>query len=303
MVESLIVLVTGVCGFVGSAIANVLHRAGNQIIGIDRSDDYICESLDKYYKCDISNEDDIDHLLKLVPKCDVVVHVAAIISFNSFNVNMMQVNCIGTLQIGRFALATGAKQIVYISSVPIIGKPQVIPITEDNNDASPQTLYHLTKFVGEKVLQLPEFNKISVSIFRLSSPISPSMSQNRMLPLFLKKALCAEPVTLHGSGSRIQNYVDTRDVAKAVWCAINKNKSGLFLIGGQSMSNKEVAIMCNEICHSSAGIQYSGKLDLEEEYHWIISNYKSGQELGYSPEYSVKDTLTEMKKIMKNVNE
>lgn len=299
----MVILVTGACGFVGSAIANVLSKEDNKIIGIGRSAECNCELLDKYYKCDISKEADIDILIKQVVKCDVVVHVAAIISFDNFDSKMMQVNCNGTLQIGRFALATGAKQIVYISSVPIIGKPKVIPITEDNHEANPPTLYHLTKYFGEKILQLPEFEKISVCIFRLPSPISPAMPQNRMIPLFFNNAFRGEMIALNGKGERVQNYVDTRDIGKAVSFTINKFISGLYLISGQSMSNKEVATLCNKICNSNEGIRYTDKLDQEEEYRWIISNDKSSKELGYKPEYSVKDILIEMKQAMEKVTE
>jgi UDP-glucose 4-epimerase len=292
----MIVLITGANGFIGTTIANVLSKENHKIFGIGRTDYSECELFDNYYKCDISKNTDIDDLIKKVPKCDVIVHVAAIISFDSFDSKMMEVNCNGTLQIGRFAIATGAKQIVYISSVPIISKPQKVPINENNNKDNPTTLYHLTKLMGEKILQLPEFNNIVMTVLRISAPISPNMPENRMLPLFLKKAMSGEPITLNGNGGRIQNYVDTRDIGKAVQFSILKCKSGLFLIGGQSKSNYEIALICNELCNSNGYIQDTGRIDPEEEYRWIISIEKSRKELGFKPEYSIKDTLIEMKK-------
>lgn len=291
----MMILVTGACGFVGSAIVKQLKKDGNQVIGVGSSENCKCELVDTYYKCDISKKNDIDNLIKKFPKCDVVVHAAAIISFDNLDNKTIQVNCIGTQQIGRYALATGVKQIVYISSIPIVSKPENIPVTEENNKDNPFTLYHLSKLMGEKILLLPEFKKIVISILRLSAPISPDMPKDRMLPFFLKKALIGEPITLHGKGNRVQNYVDTRDVGNAVSCSIRKFKSGLFLIGGESMSNNEVANLCIEICDSKEGINFTGKLDPEEEFQWIISNGKSWSELGYKPNYTVKDVLIEMK--------
>ena len=294
----MIILITGACGFVGAEISELLNKNGNRIIGIGRSKDCKCKTIKEYYQCDISNDIDINTLMKRVPKCDVVVHVAGNISFDNFNSNIIDDNCKGTLQIGHFALLTGAKQIIYISSIQVVSKPEIVPITEVNNCEKPITLYHLTKYLGEKILQLPEFNDLTVSILRITAPISPYMPANRMLPLFITKAMNGEPIVLHGKGNRVQNYVDTRDIAKAVLCAINQIKPGLFLIGGQSISNKEIALMCNEICKSSAGVEFSGVIDPEDDYRWIISNDKSYKELGYKPEYKVIDTLIEMKDLL-----
>lgn len=299
----MIVLMTGVSGFIGSEIAKVLSKEKDfQIIGVGRSNISKGNELQQYYQCDITNESDIDELINKVPKCDVVVHLAAEISFNNFDTNLINVNCNGTLQIARFALATGVKQIVYISSVPIIGRQQVVPITEDNNSANPQTLYHLTKYMGELILQLPEFNRIKTCILRIPAPISPSMPRNRMFPLFLSSALQGRAIILHGKGLRVQNYVDTRDIGKAVLSAIYHQALGLYLIDGESMSNKEVALLCNELCNSNGRIEYSGKSDDEEENKWIISNQKSKNELHYSPQYRIKDVLTEMKQLLEKGN-
>lgn len=294
----MIILITGACGFVGTKISEILNKNGNRIIGIGRSKDSKCKIINEYYQCNISKDEDINNLVKKVPKCDVVVHVAGNISFDSLNSDVIDDNCKGTLQIGRFALLTGVKHIIYISSIQVISKPEAIPITEVNNEEKPITLYHLTKYMGEKILQLRDFNNIIVSILRITAPISPDMPSNRMLPIFINKSMKGEPIILHGKGNRIQNYVDTRDVAKAVLCTINKKRSGMFLIGGQSITNNEVALICNEICKSTAGVKYSGKIDPEDEYRWIISNDKSFKELGYEAEYRVIDTLIEMKNLL-----
>jgi nucleoside-diphosphate-sugar epimerase len=295
----MVILITGVCGFIGQTIANVLKKKGNLIIGIDKISDSDLLFLDEYYQCDITQESDIISLIKKVNKCDVVVHAAAIISYNNLNSTTIQANCNGTLQIGKFSLLSGVKQIIYISSVPIIGKPEVLPITEDNNYDKPSTLYHHTKLMGEKILLLPEFESIIICILRLTAPISPEMPQNRMLSLFINKALNNFPITLHGKGNRLQNYIDTRDIGKAVKCSIKEAASGLFLISGQSITNIEVALLCNEICNSNAGLNFSGNEDPEEEYRWVISNEKSERVLKFKPDYNITKTLTEMKNFQK----
>ena len=40
-------------------------------------------------------------------------------------------------------------------------------------------------------------------------------------------------VEIYGSGSRVQNYIDVRDIAEAIYKAVNNKANGLFLIAGR----------------------------------------------------------------------
>ena len=95
---------------------------------------------------------------------------------------------------------------------------------------------------------------------------------------------------------KIQNYIDVRDIARAVNCAIDKQSSGVFNIASEkSYSNREVAEICISLFNSTSKIIYQG-VDNEEDYQWIVSTDKAKNELGFVAKYSLQDTLKEISK-------
>ena len=97
----------------------------------------------------------------------------------------------------------------------------------------------------------------------------------------------------------IQNYIDVRDIARAVRCAIEKEANGIYNIASdKSYSNKEVAELCIKLFNSCSKISYRG-VDKEEDSRWIVSTEKAKKELGFKAFYSLEDTLKEIGKNFK----
>lgn len=285
------VLVTGVNGQIGRVIAEFLL------------DDYIVygasiepgnqTGLDIHYlQIDIAN---IGSFTSLPENVDAIVHCAAIITNDGLSNILVDANCKGVQNMAAYALKSKCKEFIYFSSLPIIGKPSQIPITENHPVTNPPTVYHSTKYFGELVLN-NLLKDINLSIFRIPSPIGRNTPVNKIIPVFVKNAIENHNYTLLGTGGRIQNYIDVRDIARAVRCAIEKEANGIFNIAsGKSYSNKEVAELCIKLFNSSSRINYQG-VDKEEDYQWIVSTEKAKNELGFEAIYSLEDTLNEIGK-------
>ena len=284
------VLITGVNGLIGSTIAERLID-NYEVIGTSIEDFNLTGLNINYYRSDISDKSTFQHLPQEI---DIIVHCAAIITHDNYSNQLLNANCIGVQNIAEYANSIKCKQLVYFSSLPIIGKPSVIPITEEH-PINPPTVYHLTKYFGEQVLRLL-LGEERVVVFRIPSPIGRKTAPNKIVPVFVQNAIQNVDFNLLGQGKRIQNYIDVRDIARAVECAIQKESYGIFNIASEkSYSNKELAELCIKLFNSKSSISYHGE-DKEEDYQWIVSTKKAHEILGFEAKYSLVETLKEIGK-------
>lgn len=284
------VLITGINGQIGRTIAELFIN-DYQIIGTSIEKENLTGFDIQYLPSDITS---LESLSVLPKDIDAIVHCAAIITNNGLSNLLVDANCRGVQNMAAYALQTTCKEFVYFSSLPIIGKPSMIPITEDH-PINPPTVYHVTKYFGELTLKLL-LKDINLSIFRIPSPIGRNTPPNKIIPVFVKHAIYNEDYTLLGRGERIQNYIDVRDIAEAVRCAVEKKANGVFNIASEkSYSNKEVAEFCIKLFNSSSNIFYKGD-DAEEDFQWIVSTEKTKKELGFVARYPLEDTLQEIGK-------
>ena len=284
------VIITGVNGLIGSTIAEYLVKEYD-VIGTSIEDDNLTGLDIQYVQSDITIKESLNSLPEHV---DVIVHCAAIISGDNFSNLLLNANCIGVQNIAYYALRSNCSQVIYFSSLPIIGKPQIVPIKEDH-PINPPTVYHITKYFGELVLK-KLLAETRLAIFRIPSPIGKKTAQNKIVPVFVKNAINNVDYTLLGNGGRIQNYIDVRDIARAVGGAIERNANGTYNIASEkSYTNKELAELCISLFNSKSSIHYDGE-DKEEDYQWIVSTEKAKRELGFTAKYSLEDTLLEIVK-------
>lgn len=286
------ILVTGSSGFVGSAICSELKQRGYDLLELSnqREDRNIPLSPNEG-KVDISNRKSLEILSESVNACDAIVHAAATLDKDLYETAVPLVNCLGTQNILWLADHWKCKRFLFISGVSVIGKPIQNPITE-NHPVESDSAYLASKFFGEQIVRLAGAQGMASTTFRVSAPVGINMHKNRFLPTIIQRALSDETIKLSGKGTRLQNYVDVRDVARAVALCIESNVSGLFNIGGsESISNYDLASRCVARCKSASKIEFSGFSDKEEGWKWNISNEKARRNFGYTPKYCIDNVI------------
>ncbi|GHU72382.1 UDP-glucose 4-epimerase [Spirochaetia bacterium] len=294
------VVVTGGYGLIGSAIADIFNSAGCKVTIINRNINNESKNKYNFVKADISNEDSVNNVVQEIKTCDVLVHAAASLYQD---MSAITSNIHGSWNIFNAALKIKCRNVIYISSIPVIGKPETIPIDE-NHAVSPKTLYHLTKYTGEQILNLPDFHELGSIILRIPAPLGPKISPKKIVPVVIDACLQNNPVKLIGKGGRIQNYINVRDIAQSVLLAteyLEKQvcKGEMFLIAGHSISNIELAKTCISLLGSSSEIIFDEKLDPEEEYRWIINGEKAKEMLGFQPKISIEESIFEIAQELK----
>lgn len=285
------VLVTGCSGFIGRYICMELMAKSYYVIGLSCGDAAV-PWVHRYINADVAADDFVNDVSVQIDQCDVIVHAAAKIGHNSSDRDLILTNCVGTNRVVQLAYRLRCNQIVNISSAPIIGYPMQHPITEEH-PVSPYSLYHITKVAQEHIVDLAKQQGISTVHFRVSAPVGAGMNPKTILPVFLSRCLKDQPITIIGRGSRLQNYIDVRDVASGVekCIAMDTAKGCYHLASDQTISNLELAKRCIDWTGSHSEIIYSDTPDPEDGIVWDFSIQKAARELGFAPRYSLDDSV------------
>lgn len=288
------VITTGGTGFIGKNVERYLRNRGINIISICRSDEDI--NADIVLHADISRRDFVEEIccqlkmhgdLSVIQEDSAIVHMAADISMNLGEAGMT-VNILGTQNVIELARKLGINRVIYISSIPVIGKPCQVPITE-RHPTNPVTDYHKSKLQAEKIV-LSEKN-IVATVLRIASPIGMGKVKKTFPDIVVSKCVNYEKVSIYGTGERVQNYIDVRDVARAVECSLHMDAAGVFLVPGfESISNTEFVKLCRKICRSDSEVEYISKEGYDSE-KWIVDGSKAKKVLGYAPQIRLEESI------------
>ncbi len=285
------ILITGSNGFVGRNIAKELI-GGNYIIGCGTKEKSVIE-VDDYIQWDIADEEIPKKLSDM--KIDIIIHAAASLDRDDGNERLVKVNCMGTHRIYTLARKISVKKVIYLSSIPIIGKPGNFPIKE-STEVNPITMYHATKAAGEYILNQLIKDGIHIIHLRITSPVGPGMPVKTIVPIFLNRALNGENIILSGKGNRRQNYIDVRDIGRAVRKLINNSiPDGVYNVASKNtISNYELAEMCTMVTGSASEIVFSNSKDLYDDWVWDVDISKLTKVIGDFNKHSIKESLTDI---------
>lgn len=183
------ILLTGSCGYVGSALLPKLKAAGHQVDGID---------IQWFMKSDTSAEMDLRHFKWSMFTYDCIIHLAAISNDPSVSFYprlSWETGVLATQQLAQMAAKTGCR-FLYASSVSVYGADRGM-VTEDM-DLHPLSDYNKTKMCAERVLL--SYPEIKPQIIRPATicGLSPRMRLDLTVNMFTMQALTKGVMTVHG---------------------------------------------------------------------------------------------------------
>lgn len=248
-------LITGITGFVGSHLADLLLSRNVVVYGLSRwrsPKENIIHCVDSINLMlgDLLDFSSLLHIIQDV-KPDVIFHLAAQsyvpYSFQSPS-STLDVNCIGTcnlLEVVRIVRDNepGYSPIVHVcSSSECYGQVQKdeVPITEDNvfRPASP---YAVSK-VCEDMLAFQYFISWNIKTIRtrLFTHTGPRRGDVFVLSNFAKQIAAIEaerkePVVSVGNLDSVRTFMDVRDAVEAYWLLVHTCPPGeVYNIGGDT---------------------------------------------------------------------
>lgn len=226
---------------------------------------------------------------------DFLIHSAALISEDEKRYSdIIDTNILGTLRTLEFAKKNNIKKYIYISSVPVIGKPINLPITE-NHLTEPNTMYHTSKLAGEHVCRQFSIKQknIKIYILRIPSPLGLNMRENTLIPTLLHNAKNALDIKIEGYGLRRQSYLDIRDLSNVIDFILSKNVTpGIYNVcSDKSISNIDLAKIINNMFGNRSKILTGHRKVDSDSLFWDIDNRKIASEIGGYKFYDIKSSL------------
>jgi dihydroflavonol-4-reductase len=190
-----------------------------------------------------------DLLREVMKGCDLVFHCAADYRLYARDKSeLYDTNVEGTRNVLRIAAETGARRIVYTSSVGALG---LHPDGRPADETTPVTLkdmvghYKKSKFLAERVADEWVAKGLPVVIVNPSTPVGEGdlkpTATGKMIVDFLKRKV-------PGYVDTGLNLVDVRDVAQGHLLAAQKGKVGeKYILGNRNMSLEEIFTTLAEI--------------------------------------------------------
>ena len=297
------ILVTGANGFIGHNVCSWLRKQGCYVIGVGQRPESHADC-DEYIRCDLASEQ-TDTLLDdlKVASIDALVHLAADMRHEPHTVQVVGNNCVATQRLLTLCEDKKVPVFVQLSSLPVIGHiPTQHPITE-SHPINPPTVYHVTKHTQELLADFAtrKFGLRTVS-FRISAPVGEGVNPKTIFPVFVRKAVRGETITLFGKGNREQTYVHVDDIAQAIYKAILSEKAqGVYNLSSYNrLSNYDLAKKCVEVTGSSSEIIFTGDPDPLDNVVWDIVLDKIKNDMGYEPVVSIEEAIAEYAQIVRN---
>ena len=274
-------LITGGAGFIGSHLADTLHKRGDRVTILDNLSTGRYENLAhlegtpgfQMVAGTILSEPLVD---KLIERCDVVFHLAAAVGVELIikrPLESLMTNIRGSEVVLEMAHRY-RKKVLVASTSEIYGKNINGPLREDTDRILGSPLksrwsYSTSKAVDEILAYVYWKEKgVPTVIVRLFNTVGPRQSgaYGMVIPRFVTQALKGEPLVVHGTGKQSRCFLHVRDAVGAFvkLMAHPKAVGDVFNVGSQEeVSIEELARRVIAITKSPSKIQY---IPYEEAY-------------------------------------
>jgi nucleoside-diphosphate-sugar epimerase len=291
-------LVSGATGFLGNLLVLELRRLKWEVICLVRKPVQHDDGGIRCFPCDLLRSDIPDGGAGELGTVDVVFHLAAQLPDASVTDDAVyfRANALGTARMLRLAGDLKAPSFVYVSSVGIIGKPEIIPVSE-THPVRVKHPYHAGKFAGELFCEMVrESERRKIVSLRIASPYGPGMAPATVLPYFIGCVLRSEDLLWFGSGERTQNFIHSSDVVHACLLAAQTGQPGVYNIGGESSVNmRDLAGLIVDLCPGCrSAARAAGKPDPQEDERWELDLSRAKAGLGYSPLVTLREGLRDL---------
>ena len=303
------VLITGVCGFIGSHAARAFIQLGYNVVGIDNLSTGVLENIadfshtDNFHfiKMSLNNEMELDNLFaRNHPQ--YVFHFAALprIKFSFDHPReSYEANVIATKLLGIAAAKHNVQLFVFSSSSSVYGQQEGCLMTEDMllNPLSPyaeqklkaeQLLKDIFSQSSSKLLILRFFNVYGYSH-------QPANEYSTLINKCIECAANNQPLIINGNGMQKRDFTYIDDVVDAIIkCAegfVSKNRQEIINIGtGKNHSVNEIIAITQNTCGIPIKTQFNNHNFVEPDYT-IADNSKAKMLLNWQPSIPVESGI------------
>jgi len=283
------VLVTGGSGFIGSHVVDKLKDKGVDVRVFDATMPNFRSDVE-YYQGSIL---DLSSLSFAMNGVEAVMHLAAVADvkdvFNDPHYSEA-INVRGTINVLEGARRAKVKRVIYGSTTWVYSDAATDQVDETTPLHAPSHLYTATKLAGEYYCKTySKLYDLEVAILRYGIPYGPRARDGAVIPIFVRRALSGEPLTIAGDGSQFRKFVYVEDLAEGNVLALKSiAKNKIYNLDGKDrITIKQIAETIKDILGDvkiesvpARPGDFSGK---------EVSSELVKKELGWEPKISFKE--------------
>lgn len=303
------IFVTGVTGFAGSHLVDLLLDEGHDVYAlVHRASGHQPLPSHKNFNILVGDLLDLNGLMDVVKSCqpDSILHLAGQASPSQSwrdPAKTLAINTGGTANILEAALKAGKPQTIIITSAQIYGHldSEMLPITEKVTP-DPTHPYGISKWAAGRLVHLySDRYGLPVIEARPFNHIGPRQARGFVVPDFASqlaaiKGGLQEPVIAVGNLSSERDFTDVRDVVKAYRLLVEFGKPGeaYLICSGRPVPIQQLLDMLIKIAEVDVRIEKEPKLTRKSEIPRIFGSYaKLGKDTGWKPQIDLRQSLTD----------
>ena len=233
------VVILGNSGFIGTSLEKDLKgKGGIRVEGFNSS------------SLDLSLKESSENLAKILNE-ETILFIFSRSRKKQNQIDGFHHNILIDQNIARCLEKTPVKKCLYFSSISVYGEAATNSEIKENAPVDPSTLYGITKYAGEKLLQVTAqkagFPLLVLRCCKVYGPGNPdiiSYGPDQFINTISKDS----KLTLFGDGEEKRDYLFIKDLIGIVkQLAFGEEKGILNLASGDSSSFKEIALLLRKI--------------------------------------------------------
>lgn len=302
-------LVTGVAGFIGARVTELLLGAGHTVVGVDNMNTSYDVRMKEYRLKGIQGRDGFEfrHLdisdRKAVERLDGkpldgVINLAARAGVRDSVEDpwiYLESNTTGTLNLLEISRRQGIEKFVLASTSSIYGADAPLPTAETADSSHPLQPYAASKKGAEAMCHVYHFlYGIDVTVVRYFTVYGPAGRPNMSMFRFVQCISEGKPIQLLGDGNQTRGFTYIDDIARGTILALKPLGYEIVNLGGhESIPINDLIVRLEKAIGRKAIIEHlpSEKADISASWADVS---KAGKLLGWEPQVGLEEGIAKM---------
>lgn len=304
MAQTMLTLVTGGCGFIGSHLVEELVGRDRKVRVLDDLSSGYLDNIEPFgSSVEFVNGDvrDARCLGDVMQGVREVFHEAALVSvFDSVErpEENHAINITGTLNVLEAARRAGVRRVVVASSAAVYGNAPELPKTETMLP-QPESPYALAKIAKEYYMsvyhKLYGLETVSLRYFNVYGPRQdPSSMYSGVISKFVDQMLSGGTPTIFGDGRQSRDFVFVKDVVQANMLAMQSEAVGRGEVFNVATQERTSLLELVDTLARLLGVRAQpcfAEARAGDVRHSLADITRAREALGFAPRYSMEAGL------------
>ncbi len=308
-------LVTGGCGFIGSAfIRKVLSNPSfsGKVINLDlltyaaRPENlhpFLEDARYHFVKGNICNQALVEDLLSR--DVHAIVHFAAETHVDrsiSSAFPFVETNVLGTLSLLEAARKFPKVHFHHVSTDEVYGSLGKEGFFDEHSPYCPNSPYSASKAASDHLVRsFAHTYGLSTTLSHCSNNYGPGQYPEKLIPLMIERILEKKPLPIYGKGANVRDWLYVDDHIEALLKILHQGRRGetYDIGGGSELSNLEIIHLLMELIAEEMKedpLEYRSLIQFVEDrpghdFRYAIHSAKMKKELGWFPKISLREGL------------